>query len=90
MTAARSCLLFLAVAPILVARADVGRTAGGQQSNADIVAIDLAGRQTNLTHDPAFDVNPAVARDGKIVFSARATGIPTCMSWTARAGTSAG
>jgi len=76
MTAARSCLLFLAVAPILVARADVALTAGWQQSNADIVAIDLAGRQTNLTHDPAFDVNPAVARDGKIVFLSTRDGDP--------------
>src|SRR5262245_52587391 len=38
------------------------------ENNTEIVAIDLAGRQTNLTQNPAFDVNPAVARDGRIAF----------------------
>jgi Tol biopolymer transport system component len=38
------------------------------QNNTEIIAIDLAGRQTNLTDNPAFDVNPAVARDGRIAF----------------------
>lgn len=42
--------------------------AASEGSNIEIVSVDLAGRQTNLTHDPAWDVNPAVARDGRIAF----------------------
>jgi Tol biopolymer transport system component len=38
------------------------------QNNIEIIPIDLAGRQTNLTHNRAFDVNPTVARDGRIAF----------------------
>ena len=44
--------------------------AASEGSNIEIVSVDLAGRQTNLTHDPAWDVNPAVARDGRIAFVA--------------------
>jgi TolB protein len=42
----------------------------------DIVAIDLSGHQTNLTHNPAPDLDPAVARDGRIVFLSARGGNP--------------
>jgi len=44
-----------------------GRATSGA-SNIEILSVNLAGRQTDLTHDPAWDVNPAVARDGRIAF----------------------
>lgn len=59
-------LLVLALLPLL-GTADIGESAT-KQYNIDIVAVDRAGRQTNLTHDPAVDIAPAVARDGRIVF----------------------
>jgi Tol biopolymer transport system component len=59
-------LLVLALLPLLGV-ADIGQSAT-KQSNIEIVAIDLAGHRTNLTHNPAWDVNPAVARDGRIAF----------------------
>jgi Tol biopolymer transport system component len=66
-------LLLLAVALPLVAQADLGRGAA-EQYNIDIVAIDLGGRQTNLTANPAVDVAPAVASDGRIVFVSTRSG----------------
>jgi Tol biopolymer transport system component len=51
----------------LIGPADLSRAAS-TQSNIDIVAIDLVGRQTNLTRNPALDVAPVVARDGRIAF----------------------
>jgi Tol biopolymer transport system component len=42
----------------------------------DIVAIDLAGRRTNLTQNPAVDLAPAVARNGRIVFVSTRGGTP--------------
>jgi Tol biopolymer transport system component len=60
-------LLLLGVALALFVPSGLGR-ATTTQNNTEIVAIDLAGRETNLTHNPAFDVNPAVARDGRIAF----------------------
>jgi Tol biopolymer transport system component len=60
-------LLLLAVVLSLVGAADVGR-ASSKEFNFEIVATDLAGRQTNLTHDPAIDAGPAVASDGRIAF----------------------
>jgi len=60
-------LLPIAVVVMVLGAADPGGATNGQY-NIDIVAIDLAGRQTNLTHDPAMDLSPAVARDGRIVF----------------------
>lgn len=60
-------LLLLAVVLPLMVAADLGGAAS-KQFNIDIVAIDLTGRQMNLTQDPAVDVAPAVARDGRIVF----------------------
>src|SRR5262249_12325540 len=62
MTCARVCLLFFAFAPPFIG-ADPGRAAG-EQYNIDIIAVDLPGRKTTLTHAPAIDVTPAVARDG--------------------------
>ena len=82
-------LLLLAVALSLTAPSDLGRAAS-KEFDFDIVAIDLAARETNLTHDPAVDLAPAVARDGRIAFvSTRARGLPTYTSWTATAATSA-
>jgi Tol biopolymer transport system component len=64
----RMCrLLLLAIAIPLLGAADVGQGAT-KQYNIDIVAVGLAGHRTNLTHNPAWDVNPAVARDGQIAF----------------------
>ncbi len=61
-------LLLLALVLPLLGVADVGG-ASNREINYDIVAISFAGgRQTNLTHNPAMDVNPAVARDGRIAF----------------------
>jgi TolB protein len=60
-------LLLLALALPLAATADLGRAAADEY-NVDIVAVDLGGRETNLSHDPAVDVAPAVARDGRIAF----------------------
>jgi Tol biopolymer transport system component len=68
-----SRLLLLAVLLPLVVPADVGRTANTQY-DVEIVAIDLAGRQTNLTKNPAVDLAPAVARDGQIVFLSTRSG----------------
>lgn len=59
--------LILGVALALFAPVDLGRAANAQY-NIEIVAIDLAGRQANLTQDPALDVAPAVASDGRIAF----------------------
>jgi TolB protein len=61
------CLLLLAFALPLLAAADIGQGAT-KQYNIDIVAVDVARHQKNLTHNPAIDVNPAVARDGRIAF----------------------
>jgi Tol biopolymer transport system component len=60
-------LLPLAVVLSLVGAADVGR-ASSKEFNLEIGATDLAGRQTNLTHNPAIDTGPAVASDGRIAF----------------------
>src|SRR5438128_3315940 len=60
-------LLILAIALPFVGNADFGRAAS-KQFDFEIVAIDLAGRQTNLTQNPAVDVAPAMSRDGRIVF----------------------
>jgi Tol biopolymer transport system component len=69
-------LLLLALAVPFVGVADLGAAASGEY-NIDIVAIDLAGRQTNLTRDyPAIDVAPAVARDGRIAFLSDRGGAP--------------
>jgi Tol biopolymer transport system component len=65
--AAGTRLLLLGVALALFAPADLGRAASAQY-NVEIVAIDLAGRQVNLTRDPALDVAPAVARDARVAF----------------------
>jgi Tol biopolymer transport system component len=64
MTRARLLLLALSL-PLLGAP---GAGHASSHYNIDIVAIDLAGRQRNLTPNPAVDLAPAVARDGRIVF----------------------
>jgi Tol biopolymer transport system component len=60
-------LLLLVLVVSLGGASGFGRAASGGY-NIEIVSVDLAGRQTNLTHDPAWDVNPAVARGGRIAF----------------------
>src|SRR5687768_15311380 len=60
-------LLILAVALPFLGNAELGR-AEHDPYDVEIVAIDLAGRRTNLTRNPAWDSSPAVARDGRIVF----------------------
>jgi hypothetical protein len=75
MLSTRMCrLLFLAVAVASIGPAGVGIARNAEPEsrshafNVDIVAVDLAGRQTNLTRNPAFDASPVVARDGRIAF----------------------
>jgi TolB protein len=75
MTRARIWLLLLAVALPFLGAADGGR-ASSHEYNVDIVAIDLAGRRTNLTQNPAVDLAPAVARNGRIVFVSTRGGTP--------------
>jgi Tol biopolymer transport system component len=70
-----SHLLLLVVALPLVASADVGHAAR-KEFNVDIIAVNLAGRQTNLTRNPAWDSAPAVSRDGRIVFLSTRGGTP--------------
>lgn len=60
-------LLLLGLGLVFLTPSGLGRSASGQD-NTEIVAIDLAGRQTNLTRNAAFDANPVVARDGRIAF----------------------
>src|SRR5262249_60992378 len=60
-------LLLLVLVMPLLGVADVGQSAT-REFDVEVVAIDLAGHKTNLTHNPAWDVNPAVARDGRIAF----------------------
>jgi Tol biopolymer transport system component len=60
-------LLILAVALPFLGQAEFGHAASAQ-FDVEIVAIDLAGRRTNLTRNPAWDSAPAVSRDGRIVF----------------------
>jgi Tol biopolymer transport system component len=64
-----------AVLLLFLGGAGVG-SAASDQDNVDVVAIDLSGHQTNLTHNPALDLNPAVARDGRIVFLSARGGNP--------------
>jgi hypothetical protein len=56
-------LPLLAVAPALLVPLG-SRPRQSAENNIEIFGIDLAGRQTNHTHNPALDVNPAVAPDG--------------------------
>jgi hypothetical protein len=81
-------LLLIAVLPF-VGTADMGRAAE-QGFNLEIVAIDAAGRQTNLTQNAAADLAPAVARDGRIVSVSTRDGRPDLYVWTATAATCAG
>jgi Tol biopolymer transport system component len=43
----------------------VGRAS---EFHVDIIAIDLSGRQTNLTQSPSLNASPAPAPDGRIAF----------------------
>jgi hypothetical protein len=56
-----SRLLILALALPFVGNADLGRAAS-KQFDVEIVAIDLAGRQTNLTQNSAWDSAPSLSR----------------------------
>jgi Tol biopolymer transport system component len=69
--------LFLAVALAFLGPAGVGGARNNVEFNHDIVAVALAGRQTNLTRNhPVFDGSPAVARDGRVVFVSTRGGNP--------------
>jgi TolB protein len=68
-------LLLIAVAVAFLGAAGAGG-ARNAEFNVDIVAVDLSGRQTNLTRNPAFDGSPAVARDGRIAFVSTRGGNP--------------
>jgi Tol biopolymer transport system component len=65
-------LFVLAVGLALLGAAHLSRAANAQvtveQPTIDIVAVDLSGRQTNLTHEPGWNVDPAVAGDGRVAF----------------------
>lgn len=68
-------LLLLAVLLPFLAPADLGRAAN-EEYDVEIVAVDLAGGQTNLTRNAAVDLAPAVADDGRIVFLSTRGGSP--------------
>jgi TolB protein len=68
-------LLLLAIALPFVGHVDLGH-AWNQQSNVEIVAVDLAGHQTNLTQNPASDAAPSVSHDGRIAFVSTRDGRP--------------
>lgn len=59
-------LLLVLVMPLLGVT-DVGQSAT-KETDVEVVAIDLAGHKTSLTQNPAWDVNPAVAHDGRVAF----------------------
>lgn len=69
----RLLILGLVIASLGAAGAGSARNA---QFNFDIVAVDLAGRKTNLTQNAAFDGSPAVAHDGRIAFVSTRGGTP--------------
>jgi TolB protein len=75
-------LLLLAFAVAFLGAAGVGSARNtepesrSQAFNFDIVAVDLAGRQTNLTRNAAFDGSPAAAHDGRIAFVSTRGGNP--------------
>jgi Tol biopolymer transport system component len=56
----------------------VGGSAGRGESlpDVEILSIDLGGRQTNLTKNPALDTSPAIAPDGRIAFVSTRDGSP--------------
>lgn len=61
------------LAPVLVLVLALGGATGlgraaSQGDNIEILSVDLAHRQVDLTRDPDWDVDPAVARDGRIAF----------------------
>jgi Tol biopolymer transport system component len=72
-------VLLVGFALALFALADFGRAARErptfEQPTIGIVASDLAGHRTALTHDPGWDVNPAVARDGRVAFFSDRAGV---------------
>jgi Tol biopolymer transport system component len=72
----RRYALLVAVALPLAVSVGPGRARHEQwPPAAEIVAIDLAGRLTNLTHNPG-STRPAVSRDGRIVFLSTGDGPP--------------
>jgi TolB protein len=66
------------VAVALVSLVLVGGSAGRGESvpDVEILSIDLGGRQTNLTKNPALDTSPAIAPDGRIAFVSTRDGSP--------------
>jgi Tol biopolymer transport system component len=72
----RGCALPAIVALAIASLLPAAAVGSNDPFNVDIVAIDLAGRQKNLTQNPAVDLSPAVARDGRIVFVSTRGGTP--------------
>jgi Tol biopolymer transport system component len=66
-------LLLLTLVLPFVGAADLGRAQG---FHVDIVAVDLSGRQTNLTQSASFNASPAAARDGRVAFVSDRDGVP--------------
>jgi Tol biopolymer transport system component len=64
------------VAFVVASTAVRGGRAASDQHNVEIVAVGVSGLQTNLTRNPALDVSPAVAPDGRIVFLSTRGGNP--------------
>ena len=66
----------MAIVGALTAAAGHAASRAPAGPDVEIVAVDLRGRQTNLTHNPGLDVSPAVARDGRIAFMSARDGQP--------------
>jgi Tol biopolymer transport system component len=72
----RRAYRWLVIAAVVALLGVADGSASSKEFNYNIVAIDLAGRQTNLTYDSAMNVNPAVAPDGRIAFLSTRDGSP--------------
>jgi dipeptidyl aminopeptidase/acylaminoacyl peptidase len=67
-------LVALTAAALVFVSGSGGR--GEALPDVEILSIDLAGRQTNLTANPALDTSPAIAPDGRIAFVSTREGRP--------------
>jgi Tol biopolymer transport system component len=67
-------LVALAAAALVFVSGGGGR--GEALPDVEILSIDLAGRQTNLTANPALDMSPAIGPDGRIAFVSTREGRP--------------
>lgn len=70
---------FIALVALTAASLVLVSGSGGRAEalrDVEILSIDLAGRQTNLTANPALDMSPAIAPDGRIAFVSTREGRP--------------